>query len=57
MRWKESYRMPRADNQCLVPSHCFQVFLNQPVLHPVLTDLTILAIGHEIVGVEGYIEV
>ncbi len=38
--------------QCLILRHHLQVFFNEPVLHPVLTYLSRLAVGDQLVGVE-----
>ena len=45
------------DHQGLLVGHDLQVLLDKAVLHPVLADLAGLAVGDQLVGVEGDVEV
>ena len=45
------------DHQGLLVRHDLQIFLDEPVLHPVLTHLPRLAVGHQLIGVQGHVEV
>ncbi len=56
-RRKEPQRVARAHHQGLLVVHDLQVALDEQVLHPVLADLARLAVGHQLVGVEGDVEV
>ena len=54
-RWRgeQAHRVPGGDHQGLRLGHLLQVLLDQPVLHPVLEHLARLAVGDQLVGVEG----
>ena len=45
------------DHQGLLVRHDLQIFLDEPVLHPVLAHLPRLAVGHQLIGVQGHVEV
>ena len=48
--------MPRLDHECLLVRQYFEVLLDQAVLHPVLTDLSGLAICNQLVWIKSDIE-
>ena len=54
---EESERMSAHHDQGLFVGHDFQIFFDQSVLHPVLADLSCLAVGDEFVGIEGHLEI
>src|SRR5659263_571879 len=54
---EESYRVPRFHDESLVVRQHLKILLEQPVLHPVLTNLSCLTIGHKLIGVQCDIEV
>jgi hypothetical protein len=56
-RPEESERMPRLDDERLVAREDFEIPLDEPVLHPVLADLSRLSVGDEFIGVERDVEV
>ena len=45
------------DHQRLLIGHDLQILLDEPVLHPVLAHLPRLAVGHQLIGVQGHVEV
>ena len=45
------------DHQGLLVGHHLQVLLDEAILHPVLADLSGLPVGHQLIGVEGHVEV
>ena len=49
--------MPAHDHQGLLVGHDLQVFLDEPVLHPVLAHLSGFAVGHQLVGIQGHVKV
>ena len=57
VRVEKAQGMAGHDHQGLLIGHLFQVFLDEPVLHPVLADLPGLAIGDQLVGIEGHVKV
>jgi len=56
-RGEEAQRVSRLHHQRLLPGEHLQVALDEAVLHPILADLAGLAVGHQLVRVEGHIEV
>jgi len=56
-RGEETEGVAGADHQGLGVVHDLEVALDEQVLHPVLADLAGFTIGHQLVGVEGDIEV
>ena len=56
-RLEESQRMPAFDNERLVIGKDFEVLFYQAILHPVLAHLPRLAVGHQLIGVQGHVEV
>ena len=50
---EKAQRMAGHDNQCLLVGQNLKVLLDQLVLHPVLAYLTGLAVGYQLVGIEG----
>ncbi len=48
---------PEYDHQRLAPGHLPQVEFDQVVLHPVLEDLAALAVGDQLIGIKGHVEV
>ena len=57
MALEEPEGMPRLDDQRRVALDLLEIALDEAVLHPVLADLAGLAVGDELVGVEGDLEV
>ena len=55
--FKEAERVSRFKDEGLVRRQDLKVFLYQKILHPVLADLPRLAVGDELVGIEGDVEV
>ncbi len=49
--------MPGHDHKGLLVGHNLEVFLDQPVLHPILADLTGLAVGYKLIGIERDVKV
>ena len=56
MGLEESQRMATLHDQGLVLCQFLQVHFEEAILHPVLADLARLAVGHQLVGIEGYVE-
>ena len=54
---KETQRVAGFNNQSLFVGHYFQIFFDETVLHPVLANLTGLAVGNQLVWIESYVEV
>ncbi|MPM57010.1 hypothetical protein SDC9_103827 [bioreactor metagenome] len=54
---EQSQRVTAHDHQRLLVGQHFQILLDETVLHPVLADLTGLAVGHQLVGVQGHVKV
>ncbi len=54
---EEAQGMARRHHEGLMLGHLGQVLLDEEVLHPVLADLARLAVGDELVGVKGHVEV
>jgi len=50
---KQAYGVTGRDHQRLGLAHLLQILLDQPVLHPVLEHLAGLAVGDQLVGVQG----
>ena len=57
MAVEQAQGVARHDHQGLLVGHDLQVLLDKAVLHPVLADLAGLAVGDQLVGVEGDVEV
>ena len=53
---KQTERMARFNHQGLLLCHDLQILFDQPVLHPVLTDLTCLSIRHQLIRIKGNVE-
>ena len=54
---EQTQRMAGKDGQRLLPGQLLQIGHNEPVLHPVLADLAGLAVGHQLIGIEGHIKI
>ena len=54
---EQSQRVAGHNHQGLLVRHDLQIFLDEPVLHPVLAHLPRLAIGHQLIGVQGHVKV
>ncbi len=54
---KQPYRVPRFHNQGLLVGKLFQIFFNQPVLHPILADLTGFPVGNQLVRIERHLKI
>ena len=57
MAVEQAQRMAGHDHQGLLIGHDLQVLLDQAVLHPVLAHLAGLAVGHQLIGIQGDVEV
>ena len=55
--WNRPRGWPDFDDEGLVVGEDLEVLLDQAVLHPVLADLAGLAVGGQLIGVEGDVEV
>ena len=55
--FEQAQRVAGFDDEGLVVGEHLEVFFNQAVLHPVLADLSGLAVGGQLIGVEGDVEV
>ena len=44
-------------HQSLLVRQGFQIFLNQAILHPVLAHLAGLAVGHQLIGIQGHVKI
>ncbi len=54
---EQAQGMAGHDHQGLLVGQDFQILLDEPILHPVLAHLAGLAVGGELVGIEGHVEV
>ncbi len=54
---EQPQRMTGSHYQSLVLSEIFQVFFDQPVLHPVLANASGLSVGHQFIWVERHIKI
>ena len=54
---EQAQGMAGHDHQGLLIGQLLQILLDEPVLHPVLADLAGLAVGHQLIGIEGHIKV
>ena len=54
---EQAQRVAGHNHQRLLIGHDLQILLDEPVLHPVLAHLPRLAVGHQLIGVQGHVEV
>ena len=54
---EQAQRVAGHNHQRLLIGHDLQILLDEPVLHPVLAYLPRLAVGHQLIGVQGHVEV
>ena len=45
------------NHQRLLIGHDLQILLDEPVLHPVLAHLARFAVGHQLIGIQGHVEI
>ena len=57
MRTEEAERVSRLYDERLVLRHDLKILLDKLILHPVLADLSRLAVGDELVGIKGNVEI
>ena len=57
MRPEQPERVAGHDDQCLLVGHDLEIFADQTVLHPVLADLSGLAVGDKLIGIERDVEI
>ena len=53
MRSEQAQGMSAHHHKRLFPRQLFQIMLDQPVLHPILTDLPGFPISNQLIGVQG----
>ena len=56
LRLEQAQRVAAFHHERLLVGHDFQVLLDEAVLHPVLADLSGLAVGHQFIGIERDVE-